>query len=236
MGQLRVGCDRRCARDYRGPIGIFGPVNLHGPFSGLASKRAGIALAAIALVSATAGCSSPKGPAAVASASSSSAPSEPASGDGCAANVGDASAIAALAEKSLSGALASIANASDFAAYLEASTQANTALDKASGYAIFVPTNDAFAKLTPDQKAAIDTDPVKRDAMLLYAVTAVPLVPSKLTAAQQVPTVYGPSSKLTVTTSGANIMLDGQATAVCRNIATGSGAIYLTDTVIFPAA
>lgn len=196
--------------------------------------RAFVVFAGIALLALTAGCSSPNRPSALASSSSSSASPEAASGDGCAANVGDESVIGAFATKTLSEALAAIPSASDFAAYLKASNQSTTALDKATGYAIFVPINDAFAKLTPEQKTAIDTVPTKRDAMLLYAVTAVPLVPSKLGAARQVPTVYGPNPQLTVTTSGSTIMLNGQATALCRNITTASGAIYLTDTVLFP--
>lgn len=193
-----------------------------------------IVFVGIALLALSAGCSSSNSSTTVASLSSSSAPPEPASGDGCAANVGAGSAIAALATKTLSAALAAIPSVSEFATYLKTNTQTASALDRATGYAIFVPINAAFAKLTPAQKTALDTVPATRDAMLLYAVTAAPLVPSKLAAAQQVPTAYGPSPKLTVTLSGTTMMLNGQATALCRNIATTSGAIYLTDTVLFP--
>lgn len=211
-------------------------MTLHRPVLWHVWIRAVVVCTGIALLALTASCSSPNKPAAVASSSSSSAPPERASGDGCAANVGDGSAMAALATRTLSAALAAIPSASEFAAYLKANTQTASALDRATGYAIFVPINGAFAKLTPAQKAAIDTVPVTRDAMLLYAVSAVPLVPSKLAAAQQVPTIYGPTPKLTVTISGTTMMLNGQATALCRNITTTGGAIYLTDTVLFPTA
>ncbi|MEO6957600.1 MAG: fasciclin domain-containing protein [Antricoccus sp.] len=208
----------------------------HRPVPWHARIRAVVAFVGIALLALSAGCSSSNSSSKVASLSSSSAPPEPVSGDGCAADAGDGSAIAAIATKTLSAALAAIPSASDFAAYLKANTQTASALDMATRYAIFVPINAAFAKLTPAQKATIDTVPATRDAMLLYAVSAVPLVPSKLVAAQQVPTIYGPSPKLTVTISGTTMMLNGQATALCRNIATSGGTIYLTDTVLFPTA
>ncbi|PRZ32761.1 putative surface protein with fasciclin (FAS1) repeats [Antricoccus suffuscus] len=136
----------------------------------------------------------------------------------------------------LSEAVAKFPGTTKFSAYLKLNTSLRASLDKAGKYAIFIPDDAAFAKLTPEQLATLDSDATLRDSMLTYMITAVPVDPASLKDAQQVPTVNGTSSPLTLTKSDTGLRLNAAATVVCGAITTARATIYLTDTVLFPPA
>ena len=167
---------------------------------------------------------------------SASAPSEPASGDGCATNAGTGDQIQGMSELLLSDALAKMPGTTKFAAYLKGNEALAKSLDKAGNYTIFVPVDAAFAKLLPEQLTAIDTNVTLRDSVLMYAVAAVPVAPSKIRDSQQLPTLNGSDSILTLTKSDTTLQLNGASSALCRNISTARTTIYLTDTVLYPTA
>ena len=134
----------------------------------------------------------------------------------------------------VSEALAKFPGTKQFAAYLSQNDSLGTALDKAKNFAIFVPNDAAFAKLTPEQLAALNTNATVRDSMITYAVSAEPIDPTKVKDAQQVHTIYSDTAELTVTQSDNGLQLNGTSTVVCGAITTARASIFITDTVLFP--
>ncbi len=134
----------------------------------------------------------------------------------------------------LSAAVAKFPGTTKFSAYLALNDALRVSLDKAGNYAIFIPDDAAFAKLTPEQLAALGSNATLRDSMLTYAITVAPVDAAKLKDAQQVPTVNGTSSPLTLTKSDTGLQLNASSTVVCGAITTARATIYLTDTVLFP--
>lgn len=96
-------------------------------------------------------------------------------------------------------------------------------------FTVFAPTDEAFAKLPPEQLQALLKDKAKLTAVLTYHVVSG-VVLSKDVKAGKVPTVQG--SSLNVTTDGGVKVNDANVTAV--DIVADNGVIHVIDTVVMP--
>ena len=102
---------------------------------------------------------------------------------------------------------------------------------------IFAPTNAAFAKIDAATVAALQADPTGKLANILkYHVVASDITPDKLVG--QFPTlngapitIAGSGQTFTVTTTSGNV-----SNIVCGNVKTANARVYVSDTVLLPAA
>jgi uncharacterized surface protein with fasciclin (FAS1) repeats len=96
-------------------------------------------------------------------------------------------------------------------------------------FTVFAPTDDAFAKIPPDQLKAILADKAKLTKILTYHV-----VPKKLNAADVL------KAKSLKTVQGGTLAVDAKATTVggakviVTDVATSNGVIHAIDTVLLP--
>lgn len=105
-------------------------------------------------------------------------------------------------------------------------------LNSADGITVFAPTNDAFAAL---DKATLDkalADPKGLlTTVLTYHVVAGKLSPADLAGTHK--TLQGGS--ITVTGSGEDFTVNGNAKVVCGNVPTANATVYLIDNVLLPS-
>lgn len=105
-------------------------------------------------------------------------------------------------------------------------------LNSAQGITVFAPVNDAFAALP---KATLDKalgDPKGLlTTVLTYHVVAGQLSPDQLAGSHK--TLQG--GTITVTGSGTDFTVNGDAKVVCGNVPTGNATVYLVDHVLLPS-
>lgn len=105
-------------------------------------------------------------------------------------------------------------------------------LNSADGITVFAPTNDAFAAL---DKATLDkalADPKGLlTTVLTYHVVAGKLSPADLAGTHK--TLQG--GTVTVTGSGEDFAVNGNAKVVCGNVQTANATVYLIDNVLLPS-
>ena len=98
-------------------------------------------------------------------------------------------------------------------------------------YNVFIPTNDAFAKLDPAELETLKADPAALTGVLYYHMALGVLGPDdihgKLTTQQ--------GKQITVTGKGGDIKFDDTAKVVCGGITGANSKIYLIDTVLSPS-
>jgi uncharacterized surface protein with fasciclin (FAS1) repeats len=100
-------------------------------------------------------------------------------------------------------------------------------------YTVFAPTNDAFAKLPPEELAQLRADPEAREAFIAYQIVPdVAYTVAQLRGLRQVPTVYG--APLQVSTSGSTVVLNGTARVIGNETVCRNGNVIPIDTVLFP--
>jgi uncharacterized surface protein with fasciclin (FAS1) repeats len=110
------------------------------------------------------------------------------------------------------------------------------ALNAAPGLTVFAPTNEAFAKLSPERLAALQADPARLGPVLQYHVSGVRQSAEELKAAGTVTELAGG----TVRIGGAGeemTVADASGTTanvVCGNIPTGNATVFLIDSVLTP--
>lgn len=96
-------------------------------------------------------------------------------------------------------------------------------------FTVFAPTDDAFAKIPPEQLQALLKDKAKLTAVLTYHVVPGKVM-SKDVKAGMVKTAQG--SSLTVSTTGGVKVDNAKVTAV--DIAADNGVIHVIDSVVMP--
>lgn len=98
-------------------------------------------------------------------------------------------------------------------------------------YVVFAPTNEAFAKLPPEQLEALRNDPAALTDLVYYHAFLGLLGPNDVKG--QRPTQQG--AEIKVTGTGGDIKVNDTAKVVCGGIQAANARIYLIDTVLNPA-
>jgi uncharacterized surface protein with fasciclin (FAS1) repeats len=99
-------------------------------------------------------------------------------------------------------------------------------------FTVFAPTDEAFAKLPPEQLDALLADKEKLAAVLTYHVVPGRVMAADVVKLQSAKTVQGESVKIA---AGETVTVDG-ATVVQTDIPASNGVIHVIDTVILPEA
>jgi uncharacterized surface protein with fasciclin (FAS1) repeats len=97
-------------------------------------------------------------------------------------------------------------------------------------FTVFAPTDEAFAKISPEELAALLENKTKLVAVLTYHVVPDEVMSTDLSDEMMVPTIQG--ENLTITTTDGIMVNDAmvvQADIVCSN-----GVIHAIDTVLMP--
>lgn len=97
-------------------------------------------------------------------------------------------------------------------------------------YVVFAPTNEAFAKLPPQQLDALKADPAALTSFDYYHAFLGLLGPDDVKG--QRPTQQG--AEIKVTGKGGDIKVNDTAKVVCGGIQAENAKIYLIDTVLDP--
>src|SRR5262245_34759819 len=108
--------------------------------------------------------------------------------------------------------------------------QLTDSLNSSEMITMFAPTNDAFAKISQAELDALMADEAKLKSVLTYHMVSERLTPDNLAGTHK--TLEG--TDLTVTGSGTDFMVNGEAKVVCGNIQTSNGVVYLIDSVVMP--
>ncbi|WP_395310372.1 fasciclin domain-containing protein [Mycobacterium sp. AMU20-3851] len=140
--------------------------------------------------------------------------------------------LAGLQKAQSSVALASIPEISTFSQAV--SGQLNPAVNVAAvldngPYVVFAPTNEAFAKLSPEELETLKTDPVAMTALVYYHMALGILGPDDIEGTFN--TQQG--KPVAVKGSGGDITVN-DAKVVCGGIASDHMRIYMLDTVLDP--
>jgi uncharacterized surface protein with fasciclin (FAS1) repeats len=98
-------------------------------------------------------------------------------------------------------------------------------------YVVFAPTNEAFAKLPPEQLESYKTNPQALSDLVYYHVFLGLLGPDDVKG--QRPTQQG--AEIKVDGKGGDIKVNDTAKVVCGGIQGANSRIYLIDTVLNPA-
>ncbi|WP_329499970.1 fasciclin domain-containing protein [Kitasatospora herbaricolor] len=105
-------------------------------------------------------------------------------------------------------------------------------LNSAKNVTVFAPTNDAFAKLPKETLDKVLADKAMLTKILTYHVTPDSLAPAALAGSHK--TLEG--SDLTVSGSGQDFTVNGNAKVLCGNVHTANATVYIVDTVLMPAS
>jgi len=98
-------------------------------------------------------------------------------------------------------------------------------------YTVFAPTDEAFAKIPPDQLDALLKDKARLRQVLSNHVVSGDLTANKLTSGMSLSPLEG--NKLPVSTMGGTVRI-GDAKVVKANIPASNGVIHEIDTVLMP--
>jgi uncharacterized surface protein with fasciclin (FAS1) repeats len=99
-------------------------------------------------------------------------------------------------------------------------------------YVVFAPTNEAFAKLPPEQVDALKADPTRLSDLVYYHAFLGLLGVDDVHG--QRPTQQG--AEINVTGKGGDIKVNDNAKVLCGAIQAANARIYLIDSVLDPAA
>lgn len=205
------------------------------------------AVASLALFTAACGSSDSEGAAAPADDSTSAAPSgdaDPAAdlvGPGCAdyaAAVPDgAGSVSGMAQDPVATAASNNPLLTTLVAAVSGGLNPDVDLvDTLNGgeFTVFAPVDDAFAKLPADTVTAVSEEAggATLSSILTYHVIPERIAPADIDGTFT--TVNG--ADLTVTGSGDNIEVGGQASVICGGVQTANATVYLIDTVLMPPA
>lgn len=156
-------------------------------------------------------------------------------GPGCEAIKSVASgpgSLAGLVDAVSSTAIASIPEISTFSDALSGklNPEVNVAAVLDNGpYVVFAPSNDAFAKLPPEQLESLKTDPVALTALVYYHMSLGILGPDDIEG-----TLFTQQGNpVTVKGSGGDLTFN-EAKLVCGGIKSENMRIYIIDTVLDP--
>ncbi|MFE0463539.1 fasciclin domain-containing protein [Kitasatospora sp. NPDC058965] len=105
-------------------------------------------------------------------------------------------------------------------------------LNSAQNITVFAPSNDAFNKIPKDQLNAVLADKDKLTKILTYHVVPGRLAPTALAGEHK--TLE--SSTLSVTGSGTDFTVNGNAKVLCGNVQTANATVYIVDTVLMPTS
>ncbi|MEW1910091.1 fasciclin domain-containing protein [Kitasatospora sp. NPDC085895] len=105
-------------------------------------------------------------------------------------------------------------------------------LNSAQNVTVFAPTNDAFAKIPKATLDAVLADKAKLTKILTYHVVPERLAPAALPGEHK--TLEG--GAVTVTGSGEDFTVNGNAKVVCGNVRTANATVHIVDTVLMPAS
>ena len=95
-------------------------------------------------------------------------------------------------------------------------------------YVVFAPSNEAFAKLPPEQLEALKSDPAALTDLVYYHAFLGVLGPDQVNG--QWPTQQG--TQVLVTGQGGDVMVNGTAKVVCGGITASNAKIYIIDQVL----
>ncbi|RZU48844.1 putative surface protein with fasciclin (FAS1) repeats [Krasilnikovia cinnamomea] len=161
------------------------------------------------------------------------APSVPQFGNGCAAVPADPAnpgSFEAMAAKPVASALAGSEGLSGLAEGFKRAGLVSS-LNDAAGLTVFAPTDGAFEKLPAARRHALGADKKQLAGMLSGHVVPQRLTPSQLPGSHT--TLSG--AKVTVTSQGGVVKVNGSAEVVCANVQTKNATVYLVDTVLTAA-
>jgi len=143
--------------------------------------------------------------------------------------------IARMATESVSAAIANNPQLTTFNAAIsgQLNPQVNLVSMLDNGpYNVFAPTDDAFAKLPPEQVALWKTDATALTNVLFYHVALGLLGPEDIHGKL---TTQG-GKQITITGKNGDLKFDDTAKVVCGGITASNAKIYMIDTVLDPAA
>jgi uncharacterized surface protein with fasciclin (FAS1) repeats len=105
-------------------------------------------------------------------------------------------------------------------------------LNGAKDITVFAPTNDAFKKVpAATMKAAMaDQKGLLTDVLTAHVVSGR-LTPADLAGEHQ---TLNKKAKITVTGSGEDFKVNGNATVLCGNVQTANATVYIVDSVLLP--
>ena len=142
--------------------------------------------------------------------------------------------LAVLSKAQSSTALASIPEISTFSGLVsgQLNPDVNVAAVLDNGpYIVFAPTDEAFAKLSPERLEALKTDPVAATAAVYYHMALGILGPKDIEGI-----IYTQQGKPVVVEGDENnLTVNDEAQVVCGGIGADHMRVYLIDTVLDPA-
>ena len=104
-------------------------------------------------------------------------------------------------------------------------------LNNAENITVFAPSNDAFAKIDKKTLNKVLADKATLTAILTEHVVGQKLSPDMLAGEFE---TLNPKQGVTVTGSGEDFTVNGEAKVVCGNVQTANATVYIIDTVLLP--
>ncbi len=104
-------------------------------------------------------------------------------------------------------------------------------LNNAENITVFAPSNDAFAKIDKKTLNKVLADKAMLTAILTEHVVGQKLSPDMLAGKFK---TLNPKQGVTVTGSGEDFTVNGDAKVVCGNVQTANATVYIIDTVLLP--
>jgi uncharacterized surface protein with fasciclin (FAS1) repeats len=137
------------------------------------------------------------------------------------ASVGDTASVIAADER--------------FSMFADAITAAGLTetLQQAGPVTIFAPNNAAFATLPPDQLQSLLNDPAALRQLLEQHIAQGTFRTGELTDQSSISTING--TVISVVKDGSNVLLDGRANLLTKDIETTNGIIHEIDAFLTPA-
>jgi uncharacterized surface protein with fasciclin (FAS1) repeats len=105
-------------------------------------------------------------------------------------------------------------------------------LNSAAGVTVFAPTNDAFGKIPQADLTKVLADKATLTKILTYHVVPGKLAPQQLAGPHK--TLEG--DEVTVSGSGTDFTVGGNAKVVCGNVQTANATVYIIDSVLMPGS
>ncbi|WP_250001964.1 fasciclin domain-containing protein [Actinoplanes sp. M2I2] len=103
-------------------------------------------------------------------------------------------------------------------------------LNSADGITVFAPTNDAFGKIPKATLDKVLADKKTLTSILTYHVVPGKLAPEALAGPHK--TLQG--GEVTVSGSGEDFKVNGDASVICGNVQTANATVYIIDSVLMP--
>jgi uncharacterized surface protein with fasciclin (FAS1) repeats len=106
-------------------------------------------------------------------------------------------------------------------------------LNNAEDITVFAPTNDAFKAMDQATLTKALDDKALLTSVLTGHVVAGKLTPADLAGEHQ---TLNKDAKITVTGSGEDFKVNGEAAVICGNVQTANATVYIIDQVLLPAS